>query len=89
MTQNEMFFLVVGFLLVICFIWAFIKRPGYTVFLAVRAVFHIILLYGIQLICIYFNWGDGVMVNAVTALISGTLGIPGIIFLYIIKWYLG
>lgn len=87
MTQNEMFFLIVGSLVSICFLWVLIKKPAYTLLMVVRAVFHIILLYGIQLICIHFKWGSGVTVNAVTALISGTLGIPGIILLYLIKWY--
>ena len=50
-----------------------------------RGMFSILLLYGIQLTCIHFGWGQGVRVNAMTIAVSGVLGIPGIILLYLVR----
>ncbi|MEE1313127.1 MAG: pro-sigmaK processing inhibitor BofA family protein [Lachnospiraceae bacterium] len=87
MSQNEMIMLIVGSLAGICFLWAVIKRPGYSLMVVARGIFCVLLLYGIQLCCLKFGWGEGVSVNALTAAVSGVLGLPGIILLYLIKWY--
>lgn len=85
MSQNEMILLVAGVPAVICLLWGFLKKPGHSLMVIARGMFSILLLYGIQLTCIHFGWGQGVRVNAMTIAVSGVLGIPGIVLLYLVR----
>lgn len=85
MSQNEMFVLIVGILSSICGLWALIKRPVHTVFVFIRGIFFILLLYGIELFGLKMGWDHVVAVNVVTACISAFLGVPGIILLYAVS----
>jgi hypothetical protein len=87
MSQNEMIVMIAGGLIAICFFIAFIKRPVHSFFLLIRGIFHTLLLYGIELFLLKYGWNEVVLVNSITALISGILGIPGIIFLYVVQIY--
>lgn len=53
--------------------------------LIMNAVFGVVLLIIVNLIGRYFGFSIGI--NAVTALIAGFLGIPGVIFLIIFKLF--
>jgi|GEM_PF-118195 len=87
-SQNEMIFLMVGLFGFLCVFWAFVKRPIHSLFVLVRGIFFIVLLYAIQLSGMRLGWEHVIMVNAVTALISGCLGVPGILMLYAIDFIL-
>ncbi|OFI04979.1 sigma-K factor-processing regulatory protein BofA [Clostridium acetireducens DSM 10703] len=54
--------------------------------LVINAVFGAILLVLVNLVGNYFNFFIGI--NAITALIAGFFGIPGVIFLIIFKLFL-
>lgn len=54
--------------------------------LIVNAVLGVILLIIVNFIGQYFNFYIGI--NAITALIAGFLGVPGVIFLIIFKLFL-
>lgn len=54
--------------------------------LIINTVLGIMLLILVNFIGHYFNFSIGI--NAITALIAGTLGIPGVIFLIIFKLFL-
>ncbi|MDS0527243.1 pro-sigmaK processing inhibitor BofA family protein [Clostridium sp. SHJSY1] len=51
-----------------------------------NGIFGVVLLYIVNLIGAYFNFYIGI--NLVTALIAGTLGIPGVIVLIIFKLFM-
>jgi pro-sigmaK processing inhibitor BofA len=87
MSQNEMIFMIVGVMAAVCMVISCVKRPVHSLFLAVRGIFHILLLYGIELICLKFGWEKFVVVNAGTAFVSGILGVPGIVLLYLVQIY--
>jgi pro-sigmaK processing inhibitor BofA len=54
--------------------------------LIINAVFGVILLVLVNFIGQYFNFYIGI--NAITAVIAGFLGVPGVIFLIIFKLFL-
>lgn len=54
--------------------------------LIINGLFGVILLFLVNLIGHYFNFYIGI--NAITALIAGFFGIPGVIFLVIFKLFL-
>lgn len=54
--------------------------------LVINAVLGAVLLIVVNIIGSYFNFYIGI--NAITALIAGFLGIPGVIFLIIFKLFL-
>ncbi|MFL0197041.1 pro-sigmaK processing inhibitor BofA family protein [Clostridium sp. WILCCON 0269] len=54
--------------------------------LIINAVLGVVLLIIVNLIGNYFGFSIGI--NAITALIAGFLGIPGVIFLIIFKLFL-
>lgn len=87
-SQNEMIFLIVGLVSMVCFLWVFMKHPIHILFLFARGIFFILLLYAIQLLGLRLGWEHVVAVNMVTALISGFLGVPGILLLYGIHFIL-
>lgn len=85
MSANQWILLLTLGLSGLCLLVAFLKSPGRGVLYFVRGVFHVLLLYGIQLLCIKMGWGMGVTVNAATGAVSAVLGIPGIALLYGLK----
>ena len=88
MSQNEMIFRIAGILGAACVLWVVIRRPLHGFLILVRGIFFILLLYAVQLLGLRLGWEHVVAVNMVTALISGCLGVPGILFLYAVNFIL-
>lgn len=53
-----------------------------------NGIIGIVLLYVVNYLGAYFNLGIEIGINAVTALIAGFLGVPGVIFLIVFKMFL-
>lgn len=72
-------------LLLLYLVIKFLKLPFKILF---NGVIGIVLLYITNWIGAYLGFDIGIGINAVTALIAGFLGVPGVIFLIIFKLFL-
>lgn len=82
-------YLLVGVLgiVILYFIIKLLKTPiKIMIKLIVNGIFGVILLYGVNIVGANFDFHIGI--NAVTALVAGILGIPGVIALILIKLFI-
>ncbi|RKD26937.1 inhibitor of the pro-sigma K processing machinery [Caminicella sporogenes DSM 14501] len=67
---------------------------GYVLLFPIRLIIKLIyngIIGGILLLIVNFIgqfWGFSIIINPITALIAGFLGVPGVIMMLILKWIL-
>jgi inhibitor of the pro-sigma K processing machinery len=80
---------IVYFLVAIVAIFIVVKLLAWPLKILIRllmnGVLGVILLFVVNSLSSYFNLGIGIGINAVTALVAGFFGVPGVIFLIIFK----
>ena len=78
--------LIIYGLIGLALLFLFVKLLKWPLKLLINGLVGIVLLYITNYIGAYFNFS--LVINPVTALIAGFLGVPGIIFLIIFKLFL-